>query len=40
VLAAPELGVINADLGPDGNITRVSLVYTLTWLWGSCGRDQ
>ncbi|KAH6679631.1 fungal trichothecene efflux pump [Halenospora varia] len=29
-LAAPELGVINADIGPDGNLTWVSLVYTLT----------
>lgn len=29
-LAAPELSVINADIGPDGNITWVSLVYTLT----------
>jgi hypothetical protein len=29
-LAAPELGVINADIGPDANITWVSLVYTLT----------
>jgi len=29
-LAAPELGVINADIGPDANATWVSLVYTLT----------
>lgn len=29
-LAAPELGVINADIGPDANVTWVSLVYTLT----------
>ena len=29
-LAAPELSVINEDLGPDGNVTWVSLVYTLT----------
>jgi hypothetical protein len=29
-LAAPELTVINADIGPDGNVTWVSLVYTLT----------
>ena len=29
-LAAPELSVINADIGPDANITWVSLVYTLT----------
>jgi hypothetical protein len=28
-LAAPELTVINADIGPDGNVTWVSLVYTL-----------
>ena len=29
-LAAPNLGVINADIGPDPNIVWVSLVYTLT----------
>lgn len=29
-LAAPELSVINADIGPDANVTWVSLVYTLT----------
>ena len=29
-LAAPELAVINADIGPDANINWVSLVYTLT----------
>ena len=29
-LAAPELAVINADIGPNGNLTWVSLVYTLT----------
>jgi len=29
-LAAPELTIINADIGPDGNVTWVSLVYTLT----------
>lgn len=29
-LAAPELGRINADIGPNGNLTWVSLVYTLT----------
>jgi hypothetical protein len=29
-LAAPELSVINADIGPDANITWVSLVYMLT----------
>jgi hypothetical protein len=29
-LAAPELARINADIGPNGNLTWVSLVYTLT----------
>lgn len=29
-LAAPNLALINAELGPDPNITWVSLVYTLT----------
>ena len=29
-LAAPNLALINADIGPDPNITWVSLVYTLT----------
>ena len=29
-LAAPNLGLINADIGPDPNITWVSLTYTLT----------
>lgn len=29
-LAAPLLGVINADIGPSNNITWVSLTYTLT----------
>ena len=29
-MAAPELTVINADIGPDPNVTWVSLVYTLT----------
>jgi hypothetical protein len=29
-LAAPNLTLINADIGPDPNITWVSLVYTLT----------
>jgi hypothetical protein len=29
-LAAPELAVINADIGPNGNLTWISLVYTLT----------
>jgi hypothetical protein len=29
-LAAPELSVINADIGPNANVTWVSLVYTLT----------
>lgn len=29
-LAAPLLGVINADIGPSANITWVALVYTLT----------
>jgi predicted MFS family arabinose efflux permease len=28
--AAPELTVINMDIGPDANVTWVSLVYTLT----------
>jgi Fungal trichothecene efflux pump (TRI12) len=29
-LAAPNLGLINNDIGPDKNIVWVSLVYTLT----------
>ncbi|RDW72199.1 MFS general substrate transporter-28 [Coleophoma crateriformis] len=29
-LAAPNLGVINADIGPDANLAWVALVYTLT----------
>ena len=29
-LAAPALGLINSDIGPDPNIIWVSLVYTLT----------
>lgn len=29
-LAAPNLGIINADIGPAANLTWVALVYTLT----------
>jgi len=29
-LAAPALGIINNEIGPDNNIAWVSLVYTLT----------
>lgn len=29
-LAAPNMAIINADIGPDANIIWVSLLYTLT----------